>query len=75
MSFANVIHFGMVAARYQALRQEFPRIRAQTIHAYIKDDQGLDLQQFRCGTEWGHDWAYSDMDRCYCMNCGADGDS
>lgn len=75
MSFASVIAFAMIAQRYQMLRAEFPAIRAQTIHDYIKDDQGLTLQEFRCGTEWGHDWAYSDMDRCYCMTCGADGDA
>lgn len=27
-----------------------------------------------CTDPRGHDWAISDTDRCYCMNCGADGD-
>ena len=86
-TFAEVIAFGQVASQYQRLRHEHPRIRALTIHRYIRDDHGLSLPQFECETEKGHSWSYTgsayggDDDsfhgegRAYCCYCGADGDA
>lgn len=28
-----------------------------------------------CSNPSGHEWAFSDTDRCYCLFCGADGDA
>ena len=86
-SLTHAVHFGQVAEQYQHLRQANPHVRALTIKRYIDDAPCLTLQQFRCETEIGHEFAYTgsayggDSDdfggegRCYCINCGADGDA
>lgn len=79
--------FGRVADQYQRLRAAHPGMRALTIHRYIRDDEGLTLEQFACATGRGHKWSYSGTayggddesyfgeGRVYCCHCGADGDA
>lgn len=84
---AEAVAFGQVAAEYQQLRQRYPAMRAIAIKRYIYDDTGLSPEQFECEVERGHRWAFSGSayggddesymgeGRCYCSQCGADGDA
>jgi hypothetical protein len=88
MSISEAIHFGRVADQYQQLRREHPVMPVLTIKRFIDcDGNGLTLEQFQCETERGHRWSYTGSayggddesfhgeGRCYCSNCGADGDA
>lgn len=79
--------FGMIAGMYARERATHPCMRALTIFRWLRDDQGLTLEQFECATERGHSWSftgtayggddssYMGEGRCYCAYCGADGDA
>jgi len=73
----QTVEFGQAAGHYARLRREHPRIRALTIHRYMRDDHGLTLEQFECETELGHRWPrdLEEWERCLCLRCGADGDA
>lgn len=62
-------------SRYVEVRAQRPDLRAKDIWAWVNcDDPGTaqSIDQFICS----HDWAINEeSDRCYCLNCGADGDS
>lgn len=76
MTMQQAIAFGQVADQYQRLRAAHPRMRALTIHRYIRDDHGLSPEQFECETERGHSFpAVEEWERCLCSYCGADGDA
>ena len=73
-----------VIPAYVKLRAEHPRIPARKILAYIKDGGGESFAEFTCpGHQWaytgsaygGDDESYFGEGRCYCQNCGADGDA
>jgi len=60
------------AGHYFRLRAENPTAPALRLFNYLKDaGNGDTLQEYLCT---GHEWAYSDTDRCYCVYCGKDGD-
>lgn len=84
---AQAAAFGQIAAEYLRMREQHPAMRALTIYRYMHDDQGLSPAQFVCATEVGHSWvhtgavyggddgSYTGDGRCYCSQCGADGDA
>ena len=59
-------------------------LRCQNVvDASMAAEQGVSLKEYQCpGHVWaysgtaygGDDWAYHGEGRCYCENCGADGD-
>ena len=61
-------------ARYVELRQQRQDLRAIDVWSWVSnDDPGLaqNIDQYICR----HHWVVSDEeDRCYCDQCGADGD-
>ena len=71
--------------RYAELRQENPLVPAVKLFAYANGaGHGQTLQEFLCpghewvytGTQYGSDdESYHGEGRCYCLNCGADGDA
>jgi hypothetical protein len=65
-----------VISQYRRLRAANPKLPARVIHAYIMVDEagGQSLDQFACGKQGGHSWAFDDEDRSYCQFCGLDGD-
>lgn len=69
--------FGRTAEHYMILRAKSPTVRALTVHRYLRNDEGLSLEQFQCATERGHRFSSpgDEYDRCYCVHCGADGDA
>lgn len=72
------------ALEYANLRALHPSVPAIKLWHYVRDGEGEPLREFLCP---GHRWAYTgsayggDDDRwhgegrCYCVNCGADGDA
>ena len=72
MTMLQMIQDG-TAQQYFALRSERPEVPAWRALAYVSGDypdaQNIDQVMGR------HEWATSgEDDRCYCLNCGADGD-
>lgn len=59
-------------AQYVELRRQQPGARAVDVWNYVRGDQVVTFDQFICE----HDWTISlESDRCYCLNCGMDGDA
>lgn len=75
---------GQRMTEYAQLRAEHPEIPAVKLWNYVRSDHDQPLQEFLCPE---HQWVYTgsayDGDderwhgegRCYCLICGADGDS
>jgi hypothetical protein len=73
-----------IAPSYLAMRAKYPSVPAVKIHAYLHSDTGESFEEFCCP---GHEWAFTGTayggdderwcgeGRCYCINCGADGDA
>jgi hypothetical protein len=71
-SFASLQALAEIAPLYRHLRAQHPRVRAITVHQYLRNGEGEPFEQFICR----HDWVISEeTDRCYCSYCGADGDA
>jgi hypothetical protein len=74
-----------IRERYRELRQERPDVKPATIIAYLtENEEAMPFKEFVCpGHEWaytgtaygGDDESYMGEGRCYCVNCGADGDA
>lgn len=87
MSLPSISRFNALAEilpSYLAMRAQHPAVPAGRIHAYLRSDGGESFAEFMCpGHEWvftgtqygGDDESYSGEGRCYCANCGADGDA
>lgn len=83
--FAELQALAEIAPGYLQMRREHPLIPARKIHEYLRSgvENGESFEVFMCP---GHQWIYTgsayggDDDRwcgegrCYCRNCGADGD-
>lgn len=74
---SQAVEFGRAAEYYMSLRAKSPTVPALTVHRYMRNDDGLSLEQFQCATERGHRFSTpnDEYDRCYCVHCGADGDA
>lgn len=73
MSLSILAHKAETAARYFQLRADRPDVPARFAFGYVTDayPDAQNIDQAMCR----HHWAHDDMDRCYCLNCGADGDA
>lgn len=73
---------------YFNLRSAHPLVPALTIWRYIKQGEtDRSFEEFLCRITTGHKWTYTGTayggdderwhgeGRCYCSNCGADGDA
>lgn len=69
---------------YATLRADHPEVPAAKILGYLKGGDGQSFAEFTCtGHKWaytgtaygGDDSSYLGEGRCYCVNCGADGDA
>jgi len=72
------------AISYINLREANPTIPALTLWRFVREGDGQSLAEYTCP---GHEWAYTGSayggddasfhgeGRCYCRNCGADGDA
>lgn len=69
---SQAAEFGALASQYAALRAGM-QYRAKDVVAFLRDpDVCQNVEQFVCR----HDWAINEeSDRCYCLNCGKDGDA
>jgi hypothetical protein len=75
-SFTQLSLFAGFASDYQRLRHARPEFKALSIVGYLRDDQGLTLEQYVCETQRGHYWPQvEERERSLCMYCGADGDA
>ena len=60
-------------AAYTKLRQKYPNKTPERIMDYLNGNDGdIPFEQATCSHEWATD---GESDRCYCLNCGADGDA
>jgi hypothetical protein len=81
---AHALALAELIPSYVDLRTSHPLIPAHRIVEYIKHGEGESFDQFCCP---GHQWVYTGTayggdderwhgeGRCYCSNCGADGDA
>jgi len=66
-----------LAGTYLAVRARRPEVPARQVLAYLRSDGSDTLDEFLCpGHEWssGYDEGTDREVRCYCLNCGKDGD-
>lgn len=77
LSFTALADFALIARLYQELRVEHPTTPALLVHAFLRDQDGLNFAEFVCAHTTGHDFPVpeEESDRCLCLNCGADGDA
>lgn len=64
----------LAAHNYQQIRRERPNIPAMVVWNYVNGEypEAQNVDQAMCR----HEWAINgESDRCYCMNCGMDGDA
>jgi hypothetical protein len=85
-SIQQMTHFMDTYHSYKGLREMYPKLRASQVYGYLRDDEARSIEEYICRTERGHDFiytgsnyggfddSYSGEGRCYCANCGADGD-
>lgn len=82
-SFAALAALAEIAPAYQRLRAQHPQIPARQVHEYLRCGAGESIEQYLCGHRWaytgtaygGDDESYHGEGRCYCLNCGMDGDA
>lgn len=74
-SFEDLQRFAVIAREYREIRSAHPLIPARKVYAFASDDDrgaAHNIKQYICR----HDWVISDeTDRCYCSDCGMDGDA
>lgn len=88
MNLSTAVSLAPILPAYADLRTTYPLTPARIVFGYLRDDEGLSFEQYRCAhTNQGHVWSYSgsayggDDDsfggegRAYCCYCGADGDA
>lgn len=64
----------LAAHHYQQMRREHPQYPARLVWDFVNGNypDAANLEQAACR----HEWAINgESDRCYCLNCGADGDA
>lgn len=84
-TFNDLQRFAQTAQDYRRLRAEHPRVAAGKVLAFLKDDDSMacNLDQYLCHHKWsytgsaygGDEASYHGEGRCYCVNCGMDGDA
>lgn len=73
LSLSALIEKAATAQSYMRERSGM-KYRAIDVYRFIRGDDPLaaNMEQFTCG----HHWAVNEeTDRCYCLNCGLDGDA
>lgn len=74
----------LAAHNYQQMRREHPERGAADVWRFVHHEEGMTFEQFTCpGHEWtytgtaygGDDDSYMGEGRCFCANCGMDGDA
>ena len=86
-TFAELAEFAATAGEYRRLRLKHPEVPARLVHMYTRDAGSRRFEEFVCEVTRGHTWSYTGSayggddesyhgeGRCYCSNCGADGDA